>query len=106
MGRESELVKIKGESVSLLKLNALLQDIRAHFEISSHSVILALPEEREGFRLLLVVENEAAGTLLMTALNEALLPFERIQAFRVVEKIPMTSLNKVHLSALKEKLSD
>lgn len=103
LGRDSELVKIKGESVSLLKINARLQDVRAQLEIPHNAVVIALPEERDGFKLLLVVEK-SFDPQMMEALNKALLPFERLQECRVIDHIPMTSLNKVQLAALKEQL--
>lgn len=97
-GRESELVKIKGESVSLLELTVSFENFCLHNNIHQRFAILALPDARDGHMLLLVTE----GTLVPEVLeqfNQTQLPFARLNRNVSVAKIPLSPLGKVDLPA-------
>lgn len=103
LGRETELVKIKGESVSLSAMNLLFEQFCLQKNILHQTVILAVPAERDGYSLCLVTEGELSPSVLQE-FNFTLLPFQKILRTVVVDTIPRTALGKVDLKALQSQL--
>ncbi len=103
LGRESELVKIKGESVSLAELNSLWLKHCQNAHISSDSVIVALPESRDGAQLILVSAKELSLAQI-TPFQSQLLPFQRIQKIISPFSIPRTPLGKIKTAELLSRL--
>jgi o-succinylbenzoate---CoA ligase len=102
-GRESELVKINGESVSLFEMNVAFEKFLFANSCPSQFLILAVPEARRGHQLILCVEGSLDQTLI-EQFNTSRLPFERIQVVKNFSNLPRTPLGKVDISALKRLL--
>ncbi len=99
LGRDSELVKVKGESVSLLELNELWQRFCQEKQLSANSVIVSLPNERDGSELVLATED----CVLIEQIDEfqkKLLPFQKIQRVFAKTLIPRTELGKIKTADL------
>lgn len=99
LGRGSEYVKIMGEAVSLIRIESLIEK-----EISDPYSVLALPDERKGSALVLVVESRNHEMSLNAArtYNQNALGFERIESIYYIEKLPRTELGKIKKEALKQ----
>ncbi|MCC6138255.1 MAG: AMP-binding protein [Bdellovibrionaceae bacterium] len=98
-GRESELVKIKGESVSLFDVNLSFEKFCLQKNILQKSFVVALPDARDGFRLCLVVEGMLEPSVV-EAFNITQLPFQRILKTVSLETIPLTPVGKVDIKAV------
>ena len=99
LGRDSELVKVKGESVSLLELNERWQRFCQEKQWSANSVIVSLPHERDGSELVLVTED----CVLIEQIDDFqknLLPFQKIQQVFAKTLIPRTELGKIKTADL------
>ncbi len=99
LGRESELVKVKGETVSLLELNERWQRFCQEHSLNANSVIVALPHDRDGSEVVLVSEDCVQNEQLLEFQNQ-LMPYQKIQ--RVFSKIllPRTDLGKIKTADL------
>jgi o-succinylbenzoate---CoA ligase len=94
LGRESELVKILGETVNLNSLEEKINEI-----IGRRVAIVANPIDRKGFELKLYVEDEML-LFSLESLNKNLMPFERISEVIKVTRFPQTELGKIIKSKL------
>jgi o-succinylbenzoate---CoA ligase len=103
LGRESDLVKIKGETVSLVELNSLWIKYSHENQLSTDSVIVALPEPRDGAKLILVSEKELSFEQI-APFQSQLLPFQRIQKIVSPFLIPRSSLGKIKTADLLSRL--
>ncbi len=94
LGRESELIKVLGETVNLNELKEKLSPfIRKDFFIHPQK------EERKGYQLYLIVEGRAE-VINLNLLNEALMPYERIEGIHFVDKFDKTDLGKLRRSEI------
>ncbi|MBA3958329.1 MAG: AMP-binding protein [Parachlamydiaceae bacterium] len=84
-GRAASFVKIGGESVSLTRLNALLDSIKSEVRCGYDAALVAIPDERLGHVIQLVTTEEDRG--LVECYQAAVLPFEQIKSVRVVAEI-------------------
>lgn len=101
LGRATEFVKINGEGVNLL---ALREKFAAHCpEMSSQLVILDVPDERRGARIIAVTEAQDLRPLQLAleSWNLQAFPPERILELRHLKYIPRTELGKVAWTQLK-----
>lgn len=97
-GRTEEFVKIGGESVDLSRLDRILADI------SADAAVVAVPDERLGHVIHLVVtRGDAVETT--KAFNERVLPFERARDTHQVASIPRTPLGKLRRAELAAELA-
>jgi O-succinylbenzoic acid--CoA ligase len=103
-GRESEIVKINGETVSLLEVQALWEEHLQGMGTSQTMVVLPLPEKRRGFELLVASTVDIPAKYLET-FNQKVLPFQRLQRVVRVSHFPLNELGKVLKAELVEKLS-
>lgn len=96
-GRLDEMIKVGGENVDLTKLEAILQEIRLALIPSLDMTLLAIPDERLGCVINLVVANASEEVVkpIVDMFQQRVLPFERIRAIRCVKEIPRTPLSKV-----------
>lgn len=87
-GRVGELVKIGGESVDLVRLDRILE------EISRDAALAPADDERLGcvIHLFVASGDEAA---IAEAFNARVHPFERVRRVHRVEKIPRSPLGKL-----------
>lgn len=98
MGRESDLVKILGETVDIKSLESVLKSSLP--DTSRRVVILAKPHERSGFRLEAVVEGSELN-FDIESFNKQVLPFERVSKLTYKDKFLTSELGKI----LKHQLS-
>ena len=96
-GRIAEEIKVLGERVDLRALRARLEDRMP--TVHHHQWhCLALPHDRLGSEIVLVVENDMPEDLaekLVTDWNRNVAPFERIQRQLAVGTFPRSPLGKV-----------
>ncbi|MCF6313338.1 MAG: AMP-binding protein [Verrucomicrobiales bacterium] len=101
LGRSDDVVKVLGEQVSLGHLNRNLQKIVEREKDLHDAVILALPDERKGKRLVAAVVGEASAVdRLMSEYHQLVAPYERIDELRIVDELPRSALGKVSRAEL------
>lgn len=104
-GRESNFVKIGGESTDLSRLDSILEELRINTGITADIALFAAPDERLGQVIhLAVVDNSSIIQSMILGFNKQVLPFERIRAFHLVDEIPRTPLKKLRRESLLAKL--
>ncbi|MEM7647425.1 MAG: hypothetical protein AAF203_10985, partial [Pseudomonadota bacterium] len=96
LGRESELIKILGETVNLSLLSHRLEEF-----ISSPFCLLPKTHDRNGYELILVVEGEGSA-INLDKINGELMPYERISRIEKLTKIPRSPLGKVQKHLVKK----
>ena len=99
LGRESELVKVKGESVSLVELNDRWQRFCHEKSFSANSVLVCLPHERDGGEIVLVTEDCVLIEQIVD-FQKKLLPFQKIQRVFAKTLLPRTDLGKIKTADL------
>ena len=92
-------MKILGESVDIARLEKKVIQSVGHNTLS----IVALPEERRGYELVLVSDQEISSSIL-SQFNQEVLPFERLSSFKKVDEMPRTTLGKLIKTELLEKI--
>jgi o-succinylbenzoate---CoA ligase len=101
-GRTSNFIKIGGESVSLLRLERILNEVKLthRSEIDMH--LIPIPDRRLGHVIHAAVAASPGGSLneIIASYQENVLPFERIRKVHYVERIPRSSLSKVLMHEL------
>jgi O-succinylbenzoic acid--CoA ligase len=104
LGRAADYVKVKGEGVDLHSLRTRFAEWWT--QRSAHdTAIVALPDERDGHRLIVAIENaETAVRAIIQEWNSSCFPIERLEA-RSVPRIPRSALGKVLWSQLNEILT-
>ena len=98
-GRSRDFVKIGGESVDLVRLDRVLDEVRG----SVDAAIVAVPDDRLG-HVIHAAATTADTQAVVDAFNERVLPFERIRAVHRVDSIPRTPLGKLRRHELSEKV--
>lgn len=98
LGRESELIKVLGESVNLKELHEKISS-----SIDAPFVIIPRVHPRKGFELYLVKEK-ACEKVDLSVVNASLMPYERLTDIVERSQLPRTELGKIHLSQVKEDL--
>jgi o-succinylbenzoate---CoA ligase len=110
LGRESSVVKVKGELVSLSAVQRRLDDLAPLFSLDSPLMVVALPDERGGAKLVAVaLQGNATAEQLAPLLERhaaASPPAERIKEIRWVSEFPLSGPGKIHLSRLQEMLAE
>ena len=94
LGRESELIKILGETVNLLELETRVQS-----QIQLPVAIEPVSDARRGYKLRLWAEGLDPEIDLNT-LNQNLAGFERFYEIRCAEVFPRTALGKIRKKIL------
>ena len=102
LGRGSDFIKIGGESVSLSRLDQVLDDVKQRVEIFEGLALVAWEEERLGHEIHLAVTPEAMSqvSLVLEEFHRRVLPFERIRCVHTVPFIPYSPLKKLLRSEL------
>lgn len=93
-GRNSNFVKIGGESVDLLRLEGILQGCRQAFCSDCDMALIAVPDDRLGHIIQLAIV-EGCASAIKECFNAKVLPFERIRQVYMVPYIPRTPLFKL-----------
>ena len=96
-GRGSDFVKIGGESVDLLRLDAIARSIAG-----DDVAVVAIPDERLGHIIHLAVTRDAIA--IGDAFNARVAPFERAREVHLVDVIPRSALGKLLRRKLAEEL--
>ncbi len=96
-GREDENVKIKGENVSLIRLQSILESVCPS---SYQCAIIAVPEARQGKKIVAVFQNHHKKQItdvesIVSQFNDLVFPFEIISNIYFIESIPRTDLGKL-----------
>jgi len=94
-GRGADFAKVGGESVDLLRLDAIVRSIAG-----DDAAIVALPDERLGQVIHLAVTRDAEA--IREAFNGRVAPFERARGVHVVDAIPRSPLGKLLRARLGE----
>jgi o-succinylbenzoate---CoA ligase len=105
LGRQSDYLKILGEGVSLTELRSLLQNLLHQQALSPTSAeICALPDLRNGFRLVLVFEKQIdilQSESVFKQFNFKVRPYEKLAEVVFIERMPRTELGKLKIEDLK-----
>lgn len=103
LGRAGDYFKINGEGVSLAELKSRL-DAEAfdHGSQPQALELLAIPDERSGYKIILVYEKRIGNAVfeLMRRYNQQCRPYERIHQAVAVEHFPRTELAKLKKAEL------
>lgn len=101
-GRESELVKINGESVSLLEVQNLWETFLQKEE-KPPSYIVALEEDRQGYSLAVATTFYISKEQLQE-FNKGVLPYQRLQRAYQFRELPLSPLGKLLRHELLEQI--
>lgn len=93
-GRKGNFIKIGGESVDVLRLEKILEEVKMCLGISQDNILLAVEDVRLG-HVIHLVTTQLDTQELVKGYNQKVMPFERIREVRVVSNIPRSPLNKV-----------
>lgn len=105
-GREKDFIKVSGESVNLLSLQRIIDELAWKLSLKGLFVISGLPDERLGHVVHLAVEEGISKVdQLVEAFNGEVLPYETIKKVHQVKKIPLTPIGKVDHGELRRALS-
>lgn len=91
LARESELVKILGETVNLVELAKRYQQTLG---LKVEPILVAMDDARKGYSLKLYIEGEKRA-IDLDSLNESFLGFERVSEISFVKTFPKNEMGKV-----------
>ena len=92
LGRADDLVKVRGELVSLDEARRRLDVVAG--PRSRGVTVMAVPDERLGHRLIAVFENQIDSEVV-ARFNEGAAPFARLEEAKSVPEFPRTALGKI-----------
>lgn len=97
LGRESHFVKIGGESVDLLRLESILEEVKMEKRIKQDLALIALPHERLGhaIHLCVALASETEIQKLVKIFESRVLPYEKIRQIHFLDYIPRTPTLKL-----------
>lgn len=101
LGRADDSVKVRGELVSLEEARRRIHEIAG--SRSCDVTVMALPDERLGYRLIAVFEGEIDSEIVVR-FNDSAPPFARLEEARSVPEFPRTALGKIAWGQLKRLL--
>lgn len=103
-GRNSDFVKIGGENVILPIVQSKFNDVRMRLGYLQEGVIIAVPNQRIGHEIQLIVEGEKTDQLekVLKKFHDLVSPYEKIRAIHFVPNLPKSPLGKVLLGQLKQ----
>lgn len=96
-GRGSSFIKIGGESTSLYRLEAILEEIKLDLDHQTDLALMALPDERLGYVIHLIAACHEMNKIqpVIDKFHAAVLPFERIRQIHLIKEIPRSPLKKL-----------
>lgn len=100
-GRSSDFVKVGGESVSLSRLDGILEAVLRRFR-GVDAAVFAAPDARLGSVIHLAVSDERRSGDVSASFASEVLPFERPRGVYVVE-IPRSPLGKIRREELRRR---
>lgn len=101
IGRSDETIKILGENVNLPFLRERLASFFLQRHLNIDWALIAEEDLRTGKQLILVVVSQAGNSLnksleqIRADFNQQVLPFERVNQIKYVDKIPKSSIGKI-----------
>jgi O-succinylbenzoic acid--CoA ligase len=101
LGRSDETIKILGENVSLPFLRERLASFFSQGHLNIDWALIADEDLRKGKQLILVVAKQVDNLLdqslqqVLIDFNQQVLPFERVNQIKYVDKIPKSSIGKI-----------
>lgn len=107
IGRETGMVKILGELVSLGPIQQRIDDLRLKFGFThGDAAVCDVPDPRKESRLVLAVSGltPKQASQLQKGLNDSLRPLERVDDVCRLDAIPRGDLSKVRLQELRARL--
>lgn len=105
LGRCHQVIKIGGEKVDLACLQMRLQTLRLNLNLSDEVILVAVPDDRLGHILHLVVAGRQKSeevNCLKEHFNASVLPFERIRQTRMIPHMPKSALGKILMRDLED----
>ncbi|PIR25139.1 MAG: o-succinylbenzoate--CoA ligase [Deltaproteobacteria bacterium CG_4_10_14_0_2_um_filter_43_8] len=105
-GRESDFIKISGESVDFAWLSRAFQAAKIQMRYTGDAALVSIPDERKGFHIALAVNKFCYGDheCLLDYLNQHVPPFAKAEEVYKVDEIPRTPMGKVLLEQLRSKI--
>lgn len=101
LGRDQNMIKIKGELVNMHLLNTRLNELCVEMGLNQNDFVLHSQtdprNENELFLLATKSQNEDTLRSIIRYFNHQVLPFERVRWYIQVEEIPRSDLGKVKL---------
>ena len=97
LGRESDFIKVGGESVELNRLRSLLEQLKLELSLSADLVLVPFPDARLGHVIHLVSDPQLSVSqfeALKERYQAQVLPFEKIRFWHILPEIPRTELKK------------
>ena len=102
LGRESEIIKILGETVNL---NVLKEKLSSFFE--DPLFVHPVGDPRRGFKLELYVEKDSGeSSVNLDVINQKLMPYEKISRLMCIDQFERTSLGKINKPETLRKIQD
>ena len=97
IGRYCDFIKIGGESVHLLRLEHLLEDIKLKNQIEGDLALVPVPDERLGHVIHLAVAGISPEALkaLVSYYDTHVMPFEKIRKVHLLQGIPRSAMGKL-----------
>lgn len=101
LGRVDRCVKVLGELVNLAEVE---QDLLSYSSSQVDFVVIAVPDLRQGSRLVVCCIKEDASVVesVLQSYQQQCVPFKRVTQINTVREIPRTALNKVRYAELTE----
>jgi len=94
LGRESELVKIKGETVSVAEVQRSWEAFALQNNLQGPQYVIAREEARDGYELVLVGQFQVSVTEL-DHFNKTQLPFSRLRKHFTLKSVPLSATGKL-----------
>lgn len=106
INKSNDQIKINGEGVSLFQLRQKLEKVLLSFELNPNScALIEVPDDRQGESLMIVFAPSVTYSIsdVVDQFNLSVLPYEKVLKTHTLQKpFPMTELNKIQFSVLKE----
>lgn len=96
VGRESELIKVNGETVNLMELSLKIASL-----LEAQVFVSPQKEDRRGYRLFLFYEKTLQEHSI-EKLNKQLMPYERLFKMVPLEALPRTPLGKIDVAKINQ----
>jgi O-succinylbenzoic acid--CoA ligase len=105
-GRQSHFIKIGGESVDLLRLQRILEEIKALCPFAYDMALAPIPDGRLGSVIHLAVAAIPDKVIddIVAIYQNKVLPFEKIKQIHYIDAIPRSDLGKLIINSLINKI--
>ena len=104
-GRDSYFIKIGGESVDLLRLERILEEVKLRLKFTEDAAIFPFEDARLGHVIHLVTTSTYPEALL-ASYHELVHPFEKARTVHYLQRIPRSPIKKLLLRELLQQLDN